>query len=308
MKGPQSGGPAAKGPASEPAQGAADTTPPPAEGSGGNGGGSSQPKWLWIAGLAAVAIVGGLVYKANSGAPAPTPAIEQPAPAPAAGQPAATPTPAAARPAAPATRTLRLGAADVDHVATDLAKKLIASGSLPAPGATDPAAVAPPASPLQATGGTPGPTAQSTAPASDQVVHRPPLKASTPRTAPAPAPAAETQRVVRQVLVRAPAETRQAIAQGRSVIYTLHVIDKVQEDGDVVEVFVNGNSQGRVLLSNSGEDLLVPLPAGSTAKVHVVALRDGGGGVTFGVTTSLGEIRSTVLAVGESDDWSVQAQ
>ena len=77
---------------------------------------------------------------------------------------------------------------------------------------------------------------------------------------------------------------------------------------DIVEIFVNGTSYGRILLSNAGQDVLIPLPAGTNAQVHVLAVQDGGGGVTFGVTTSQGEIRSTVMPEGGSDDWSVTIQ
>jgi len=140
-------------------------------------------------------------------------------------------------------------------------------------------------------------------------VHRAKPAPNAPKpAAPLPAPTAETDQAVRQVLAAAPAETRAALADGSQVIYSLHVLDDVVEDGDVVEIFVNGTSYGQVTLSSAGQDILIPLPAGTTAKVRAVAVQDGGGGVTFGVTTSQGEIRSTVMAVGQSDDWSVSIQ
>jgi len=254
-----------------------------------------------VAGVVVAALAGGFLYRGGlGGAPSQAPAVEQVA--------------------ATATQILLLGTADIDQPATDLAKKLIAEGSLPAPPpAPAPAtATATPSSPAPApataapSSPAPAPTTAAPTPAAPRpaaVVHRPKPAPSAPKpAAPLPAPAAETEQAVRQVLADAPAETRASIAGGNTVIYSLHVLDDVVEDGDVVEIFVNGTSYGQVTLSSGGQDILIPLPVGTTAKVHALAVQDGGGGVTFGVTTSQGEIRSTVMAVGQSDDWSVTIQ
>lgn len=270
-------------------RGGAYSAPPPAETPGGPGGKPRSMPW-WLLGAVAVVLVGGMLYRNSvTDTPVQPPAIEQLAPA--------------------ATQVLVLGAADIDQPATDLAKALIAGGSLPAPppgpaaAPTDASAPAPTATPTA----TPAPTAATPQPA--PVVRRPKPAPSAPKTAaPVPAPAGQTEQAVRQVLAQAPAETRAAIADGNQVIYSLHVLDDVVEDGDIVEIFVNGTSYGRVLLASGGQDVLIPLPVGTTAKVHVVAVQDGGGGVTFGVTTSQGEIRSTVMPEGGSDDWSVTIQ
>jgi hypothetical protein len=301
---PRHATPAARGANPESPRGAAYTPPPPAEGPAGSGNPSRSGRW-WIAAALGLALVGGVLYRDQLGiGGSSAPAAVQVAP-----------------------RTIGLGAADIDLVATELARRLIAAGELPPPppGATPATTAGAPADAAPANGApattipavqpqapTETPATAPPVPATPEpapVVHRPPPAPDAPAPAtPTPAPAAETEQAVRQVLAQAPAEVRQEIAEGRTVIYSLHVLDDVVEDGDVVEVFVNGASQGRVLLSSAGQDLLVPLPAGSTAQVHVVATDDGGGGVTFGVTTSMGEIRSTVMAVGQSDDWSVSVQ
>jgi hypothetical protein len=210
-----------------------------------------------------------------------------------------------------APQALGVGAADIDLVATELARRLIAEGELPPPEAATQAAPHGVAESPQPQAGVEAAAVSAVPrpPVLAPVVRRPALPPDAPVPAtPAPAPAAETEQAVRQVLAQAPAEVRAAIADGRQVIYTLHVLDDVEQDGDVVEVFVNGVSYGRIMLTSLGQDLLVPLPAGSTAQVHVVALEDGGGGVTFGVHTSMGEIRTAVMAVGQSQDWSVTVQ
>jgi len=225
--------------------------------------------------------------------------------------------PAIEQVAGTATRVILLGSADVDQPATDLARALLAQGAIAASAApAAPAAQAPSGPAASPQAGMPAPSqgaaATTAAPAPPQpapIVHRTRPAAGTPKPAgPSPAPKAETEQAVRQLLAQAPADTRAGIADGRAVIYSLHVLDDVVEDGDVVEIFVNGTSYGRVLLASGGQDVLIPLAVGTTAQVHVVATEDGGGGVTFGVTTSQGEIRSTVMPVGGSDNWSVTIQ
>jgi hypothetical protein len=129
---------------------------------------------------------------------------------------------------------------------------------------------------------------------------------------PTPAPDAEpdalTAQAVGTLVERAPEATRQDLANGRQVIYTLHVLDDLAEDADQVEVVVDGISYGIVTLVNSGQDLLIPLKPGAQAQVQAIARFDGGGGVTFGSRSSLGEVRSRIMAVGESDVWTVTVQ
>ena len=288
---PRTASPSPRRAETEPVAGRGGSYSAPPPGDGPTGKRRSVP-W-WILGAAAVVVVGGMLYQGNTGGgAAPPAAIEQTS--------------------AVASITLALGSADVDRPATDLAMALIAQGTLPAPPPAPPSTPAPgSAAPNTATPATPQAPdiAPPTTPQPAPVVHRARPKAGAPQpSAPPPAPAVETEQAVRQMLAQAPAETRAGIADGNQVIYSLHVLDDVVEDGDIVEIFVNGTSYGQVLLANGGQDVLVPLPVGATARVHVVALADGGGGVTFGVTTSQGEIRSTVMPEGGSDDWSVVIQ
>jgi ABC-type sugar transport system ATPase subunit len=117
----------------------------------------------------------------------------------------------------------------------------------------------------------------------------------------------ELEEAVMTLVEQAPEAVREDLASGRQVIYTLHVLDDVAEDLDQVTVMVDGVSYGTVTLTNMGQDLIVPLVAGAAANVTVLAEFDGGGGVTFGAYSSLGETRSRVMMVGESDIWTVIA-
>jgi hypothetical protein len=93
------------------------------------------------------------------------------------------------------------------------------------------------------------------------------------------------------------------IESGKAVLYRLHVLDFKAQDGDVIALFAGGVSHGVIPLANAGTEVLIPLARGTTAEMQVVATGDGGGGVTFGMASSLGEARTRVLQVGDSEKW-----
>jgi hypothetical protein len=233
-------------------------------------------------------------------------------------------------------RALQLSAADINWPATRMAQELIRSGRVkPAPAPAVAGAAVAGASTAPAGGATANDPAAATAtpqpappaPVVHPVKRPPPPSAAAPAPAPAttqpaqvaadPTPAAvidappvEVQQAVVALVEQAPEQTRQDIVSGRQVIYTLHVLDNMADDGDRVTVTVGGSSFGpvTVTLTNRGQDLLIPLVAGAPSTVKVYAAYDGGGGVTFGAYSSLGETRSRVMAVGQSDEWTVVTQ
>jgi hypothetical protein len=231
-----------------------------------------------------------------------------------------------------AQQSLRLTATDANLPATRLAQQLIAAGEIPSapsvaatggedaqggdptagvtPGQQDPAATPTAAPSPFSVAQAPAPivVAQPDVPKPAPVVKR--VKRAPPPPTPAPdaQPDALTAHAVETLVENAPEATRQDIVSGRQVIYTLHVLDDLAEDADQVEVLVDGVSYGTITLINAGQDLLIPLKPGAQAQVRAVARFDGGGGVTFGSRSSLGEVRSRIMAVGESDDWTVTVQ
>jgi hypothetical protein len=100
----------------------------------------------------------------------------------------------------------------------------------------------------------------------------------------------------------------QLLRSGQRSLYRLRLLDFLQQDGDEVELQVDGGPIGTIPLSNAGTEILIPLAPGTRSRVRVVATRDGGGGVTLGMVSSLGDVRTRVLHVGESEEWSVQVQ
>lgn len=106
-------------------------------------------------------------------------------------------------------------------------------------------------------------------------------------------------------LAEAPEQTRKEVLAGESALFKLHIIDSVAEDGDAVTVYMNGAPYGEIILSHAGADLTVALKRDSTAQLRIVATHDGGGGVTFGASSSLGEVRTRVMKIGDSEDWLI---
>ena len=98
------------------------------------------------------------------------------------------------------------------------------------------------------------------------------------------------------------------ITSGRRVLYRVYLLDFLDQDGDHAELFVDGVSLGDVYLKNEGTSFLIPLAPGIPAHMKLVATADGGGGVTVGFVSSMGEVRTSVLQVGESEEWQVRVQ
>lgn len=98
---------------------------------------------------------------------------------------------------------------------------------------------------------------------------------------------------------------RQEILNGESALYMLRIYDSADDDGDEVDLFIDGAYFAHLVLSNAGNTLTIPLNKHQTTTVRIVASRDGQGGVTMGAYSSLGETRTRVMSVGESEEWQI---
>jgi hypothetical protein len=88
----------------------------------------------------------------------------------------------------------------------------------------------------------------------------------------------------------------------------VYLLDFLVEDGDHVEFSVDGASFGDTVLQGAGTSFLIPLAPGTPAHLKLLATADGGGGVTVGFISSLGEARTRVMQVGDFDQWQVVVQ
>ena len=89
-----------------------------------------------------------------------------------------------------------------------------------------------------------------------------------------------------------------AIRDGSSKFFHLKVFDCCAEDGDVVDILVNGEPFATVPLTHQGTTLSLPLTPGTTT-VTLRGVHDGGGGITVSFQSSQGDYFSQAIGVGE---------
>lgn len=92
---------------------------------------------------------------------------------------------------------------------------------------------------------------------------------------------------------------KEDILSGDASFFHLYIYDCCAEDGDVVEVELNGAVFATVPLTHVGATLSIPLVSDKLASLTLRALHDGGGGVTIGLRTSEGEAAVGVIAEGD---------
>jgi hypothetical protein len=98
---------------------------------------------------------------------------------------------------------------------------------------------------------------------------------------------------------------RQAVrAEGWSV-FSMKLLDNMDQDGDVVMISIDGVPMSYLSLTNGGASLDIPLKKGESHRITVTATHDGVGGVTLGLQTSAGTVMSRNMAVGESETWTI---
>lgn len=101
------------------------------------------------------------------------------------------------------------------------------------------------------------------------------------------------------------ARGQEAVRSDGYSIFSMRLIDDVAQDGDVVQISIDGVPMSYLSLTHAGATLEIPLKKGQSHRITVTAVRDGTGGVTLGLQTSAGMILSRNMAVGESDSWTI---
>lgn len=90
------------------------------------------------------------------------------------------------------------------------------------------------------------------------------------------------------------------IMSGEMQYYSFQIFDSAWEDGDVVEISIDGQSIGYVDMSNTGLTISVPLEPGKSHVMTVRGVRDGGGGITFGAQLMNSNIMFDWFAPGDT--------
>tara|TARA_B100000927_G_scaffold278656_1_gene261536 strand:+ start:273 stop:929 length:657 start_codon:yes stop_codon:yes gene_type:complete len=97
----------------------------------------------------------------------------------------------------------------------------------------------------------------------------------------------------------------QKIKSGEMSFYTLKVVDTIAQDGDIVKVFINGMPFSIITLTHIGADISIPLFTENTNTLQIQAIQDGGGGVTFGAYSNLGQVYTKIMNVGDIETWHI---
>ena len=81
--------------------------------------------------------------------------------------------------------------------------------------------------------------------------------------------------------------------------YHIYLYDSCAEDGDIVEIRLDGVPFAAVPLTNRGATLSVPVSRSAPTQISVRGIHDGGGGITVACRTSQGDFFSRTMAEGE---------
>ncbi len=105
-----------------------------------------------------------------------------------------------------------------------------------------------------------------------------------------------------QKLVKEPTVTTgmaDLFAKGDGELYRVFLYDSCAEDGDVVDVVIDGTTFATVPITHKGATLSVPIPRGGDVEVGLRGVRDGVGGITVACRTSSGDYFMQVMAEGQ---------
>jgi hypothetical protein len=81
--------------------------------------------------------------------------------------------------------------------------------------------------------------------------------------------------------------------------YHIYLYDSCDEDGDIVELLLDGVPFAAVPLTHRGATLSVPVSRSVPTQISVRGVHDGGGGITVACRTSQGDFFSRTMAAGE---------
>ncbi len=99
-----------------------------------------------------------------------------------------------------------------------------------------------------------------------------------------------------------------SLANGSSDLYQLYVYDSCMEDGDIVDLIINGQHFATVPITHAGATLTIPVQKGQTQTVVLRGVRDGGGGITVAFRSSEGDFFARSMAVGQSQQVALVAR
>lgn len=90
------------------------------------------------------------------------------------------------------------------------------------------------------------------------------------------------------------------MAAGDADLYRLYLYDNCAEDGDIVDVYIDGERFSTVPITHAGATLTVPVVKGRTQVVELHGIHDGGGGITVAFRSSEGDYFTERMGVGQT--------
>ncbi len=142
---------------------------------------------------------------------------------------------------------------------------------------------------IQAAQQIPEPVATS---ANAQSQAAPDAQSAVPTPAPVPVPVPSLKPTLSEGM-------KLAVLTGDAKFHHLFLFDSCDEDGDIVEVLVNGDRFGIVPITHRGATISIPISSTQTTNLSIRGLRDGTGGITVGTITSSGKTYLRRMTVGE---------
>lgn len=98
--------------------------------------------------------------------------------------------------------------------------------------------------------------------------------------------------------IAADSQLRKAVNEETTKFFRLHLFDCCDEDGDIVQVVVNGEPFSTIPITHEGSLVSVPLAPGANV-ISLRGIRDGGGGITVSFRTSQGDYFCGRMRVGQ---------
>lgn len=91
------------------------------------------------------------------------------------------------------------------------------------------------------------------------------------------------------------------LKSGEMKFYSFRVFDSIDDDGDEVEILVDGQTYAYFVLSQTEMKLSIPIEFGESKVLTFKAIRDSGDGISFGAKIQNSDFLLDNIQVGESD-------
>ena len=107
--------------------------------------------------------------------------------------------------------------------------------------------------------------------------------------------------VIPQLLEKSSASLVEKIKQGEMKFYSFKILDSIDDEGDEVEISIDGQIFSTFILSQAEVRLSIPIEFGKSKLLAIKAVRDAGDGITFGARVMNAEFLLDNIRLGESD-------